>query len=138
MFRPIASLAFVSLVAFVVYAKAGGGGVPLPERNPSRPPGATAKAPVLPGDQPTIPWTDQEIADAKAACAKALAGLAIEYEPLQPIKHGICGAPAPILVKSIDSDPKIEIDPPATVTCPLAAALSKWLSKTVQPEAKTA
>jgi hypothetical protein len=136
MFRPIASLAFVCLVAFVVYAKAGGGGVPLPERNPLRPHGATAKAPVLPGDRPTIPWTDQEIADAKAACAKALPGLAIEYEPLQPMKHGICGAPAPILVRSIGSDPKVEIDPPATITCPLAAALSKWLSRTVQPEAE--
>lgn len=136
MFRPIAILAFVCLVAFVVYAKAGGAGVPLPERNPLRAQGAAAKAPVLPGDQPTVPWTDQEIADARAACAKALSGLAIEYEPLQPVKHGICGAPAPILVRSIGSDPKVEIDPPATVTCPLAAALSKWLSKTVQPEAK--
>src|SRR5215831_6348261 len=138
MFRPIAIFAFVCLVAFVVYAKAGGAGVPLPERNPLRPHGAAARAPVLPGDQPTVPWTDQEIADARAECTKALSGLAIEYEPLQPIKHGICGAPAPILVRSIGSDPKIEIDPPATVTCPLAAALSKWLSKTVQPEAKRA
>jgi hypothetical protein len=134
-FRLIASLAFACLVAFAVYARAGGG-PPLPERNPLRPHGAAAKAPVLPGDQPTVLWTDQEIADAKAACAKALSGLAIEYEPLQPIKHGICGAPAPILVRSIGNDPKVEIDPPATVTCPLAAALSKWLSKTVQPESK--
>jgi hypothetical protein len=136
MFRPIAILAFACLEAFVVYAKAEGAGVPLPERNPLRPHGAAAKAPVLPGDQPTVPWTDQEIADARAACAKALVGLAIEYEPLQPIKHGICGAPAPILVRSIGIDPKVEIDPPATVTCPLAAALSNWLSKAVQPEAK--
>src|SRR5215472_5025167 len=136
MFRPIAILAFVCLVAFVVYAKAGGAGVPLPERNPLRPHGAAARAPVLPGDQPTVPWTDQEIADARAECTKALSGLAIEYEPLQPIKHGICGAPAPILVRSIGSDPKVEIAPPATVTCPLAAALSTWLSKTVQPDAK--
>jgi hypothetical protein len=136
MFRPIAILAFVCLVAFVVYAKAEGAAVPLPERNPLRPHGAAAKAPVLPGDQPTVPWTDQEVADARAACAKALVGLTVEYEPLQPIKHGICGAPAPILVRSIGSDPKVEIDPPATVTCPLAAALSNWLSKTVQPEAK--
>jgi hypothetical protein len=136
MFRPIVGLAFAFLVGCAVYGWAGGGGVPLPERNPHRAHGTAAKAPVLPGDQPTIAWTDQEIAAAKAACTKALAGLTIDYEPLPPIKHGICGAPAPILVRSIGSDPKVVIDPPATVTCPLAAALSSWLDKTVQPEAR--
>jgi hypothetical protein len=136
MFRPIVSLAFAFLVACAVYGWAGGGGVPLPERNPHRAHGTAAKAPVLPRDQPTIAWTDQEIAAAKAACTKALAGLTIDYEPLPPIKHGICGAPAPILVRSIGTDPKVVIDPPATVTCPLAAALSSWLDKTVQPEAR--
>ena len=50
-------------------------------------------------------------------------------------REGICGAPAPILVKSIGSDPKVEIDPPATVTCPVAAALSTWLKDVVQPDA---
>jgi len=91
---------------------------------------------VPPSNQPNVPWTEREIADAKAECAKALAGLALDYQPVPPIKEGFCGAPAPILVKSIGSDPKVEIDPPATVTCPLAAALGTWLSKTVQPEAK--
>jgi hypothetical protein len=134
--KSIASLAFVFVVACAVYGWAGGGGVPLPERNPHRAHGTAAKAPVLPGDQPTIPWTEKEVADANAACAKVLEGLAIEYEPLAPLKHGLCGAPAPILVKSIGSDPKVVMDPPATMTCPLAAALSKWLTRTVQPEAK--
>ena len=31
---------------------------------------------------------------------------------------------------------KVEIDPPATVTCALARALSTWLNETVQPEAE--
>jgi hypothetical protein len=136
MFRRIASVAFVFLVTCAVYGWAGGGGVPLPERNPHRAHGVEAKKPVLPGDQPTVPWTDKEIADSQGACAKALAGVAIDYQPLPPIKHGICGAPAPILVKSIGSDPKVAMDPPATMTCALAAALSSWLDKTVQPEAK--
>ncbi len=65
-----------------------------------------------------------------------LTGLALDYEALAPIKEGICGAPAPILLKAIGSDPKVEIDPPATVTCALAAGLSAWLGKTVQPNAK--
>ncbi len=135
--KPIASLAFAFLLTFPVYAQAETDEVPpLPQRNPARLGEPIAKAPVLPGDQPTVPWTDQEIADAKAECAKALSGVALDYEPLPPIKEGICGAPAPILVKSIGSDPKVAIDPPATMTCPLARGLSLWLSKTVQPDAK--
>jgi hypothetical protein len=134
---PIARLAFAFLVAVPVYAYAGDDEAPpLPERNPARLGEPVAKAPVLPGDQPTVPWTDQEVADAKADCAKELSGVALDYEPLPPLKEGICGAPAPILVKSIGSEPKVAIDPPATMTCSLARGLSVWLSKMVQPEAK--
>ncbi len=93
-------------------------------------------AAVLPGDAPTVPWTDGQVAAAEADCTKLLAGLALEYEKLAPIKQGICGAPAPILVKSIGSDPKVAIEPPATMTCKLAAGLSAWLAKTVQPKAR--
>jgi hypothetical protein len=136
--KPIGSLAFAFLLTFPLDAQAETHEVPpLPQRNPARLGQPIAKAPVLPGDQPTVPWIDQEIADAKAECAKALSGIALDYEPLPPIKEGICGAPAPILVKSIGSDPKVAIDPPATMTCPLARGLSLWLSKTVQPDAKT-
>ncbi len=104
---------------------------PLPKRNP-----AHVEGTVLPGDQPTVAWTDQEIAKAKADCDKLLGGVALDYEPLPPIKEGLCGAPAPILVKSIGNDPKVVIDPPATITCPLAAALAGWLKDKVQPQAK--
>jgi hypothetical protein len=141
--KPIASLIFALVVALPLYALAESDDEvpPSPDRNPARVQGAVAnepvaQAPVLPGDQPTVPWTDEEIAAAKAECSKALANLVLDYEPLPPIKEGICGAPAPILLKSIGSDPKVVIDPPATVTCPLARGLSAWLSKTVQPEAK--
>jgi hypothetical protein len=138
--KRIASLTFALLVALPVYARAETDEVPpLPYRNPARVQGSVepvAQAPVLPGDQPTVPWTDEEIASAKTECAKALAGLALDYEPLPPIKEGICGAPAPILVKSIGSDPKVVIDPPATVTCPLAVGLASWLKNKVQPDAK--
>jgi hypothetical protein len=119
---------------------------PLPDRNPMRqlalaPNPARAEAPaieqpVLPGDAPTVPWSDAQVERAKADCAKLLTGLALEYEPLPPLKEGICGAPAPIRVKSIGSDPKVAIVPPATMTCTLAARLSAWLAKTVQPKAR--
>ena len=38
------------------------------------------------------------------------------------------------MLKSLRSDTKVEIDPPATVTCALAKASSTWLNETVQPE----
>ncbi len=128
----LSSMLVVLLAALPLAALAETDDVPpLPERKPAHVEGAA-----LPGDQPTVPWTEAEIAEAKADCDKLLSGVAVDYEPLQPIKDGLCGAPAPILVKSIGSDPKVIIDPPATISCPLAAALSRWLKDKVQPEAK--
>jgi hypothetical protein len=137
----LARLSFAVLVALPVYAQAETDEAPsAPDRNPFRAKASGANEvpaakPVLPGDAPTVAWTDDEVAAAKADCAKILSGVALDYEPLPPLKEGICGAPAPILLKSIGSDPKVAIDPPATVTCAVAAGVSAWLSKTVQPEA---
>jgi hypothetical protein len=132
--------ALVLALPVAVHAESGDT-PPLPDRNPERihkPAGNSkrAEAPVLPGDMPTMAWTESEVEAAKARCAKLLAGLAIEYEPLPPLKEGLCGAPAPIRVTSIGSDPKVKIDPPATVTCAVAASVEAWLSKTVQPKAR--
>jgi hypothetical protein len=135
----LARVAVALCLALPAGAHAETDAVPLPDRNPVRNSakgGAAAVHPVLPGDAPTVPWTDSQIAAAEADCTKLLAGLALEYEKLAPIKKGICGAPAPILVKSIGSDPKVAIEPPATMTCKLAAGLSVWLAKTVQPKAR--
>jgi peptidoglycan hydrolase-like protein with peptidoglycan-binding domain len=107
----------------------------LPERNPARS-GLAEQAPLAPGQMATIPWTEAEIAEAKAKCSEALSPLTLNYEPLPPIKEGLCGAPAPILLKSLGRDPEIALDPPATVTCNLAQALSAWLNDSVQPHAK--
>ena len=130
-------LIFALLVALPVYARAETDEVPpLPDRKPAHVEEPVAEQPVLPGDQPTVPWTDAEIAAANAACETALKDVALDYEKLPPIKEGLCGAPAPILVKSIGSDPKVAIDPPATMTCALAAGLASWLKTKVQPDAK--
>jgi hypothetical protein len=101
-----------------------------------RVPQPKVEKPPLPGELPTVPWTTDEVAAAKAACETALKGLTLEYEPLEPIKQGLCGAPAPILLKSIGSDPKVTIDPAATVRCSVARGLAAWLETSVQPEAK--
>jgi hypothetical protein len=113
---------------------------PLPEEKPAPNETTTGEAleapevkPNLPGDKPTVPWTDAEIAAAKAACTKQLAGVTLDYEPLPPIREGICGAPAPILVKSIGD---VAIFPPATMRCELAVKLDGWLKTRVQPKAK--
>jgi hypothetical protein len=109
---------------------------PLPERNPARVLAPVAPKPVLPGEAPTVPWTEAEVSAAKAKCTELLGSASFDYQPLDPIKEGICGAPAPILLKSVGKDPKVEIDPPATLTCPLASALDAWLKEVVQPDAR--
>jgi hypothetical protein len=88
-----------------------------------------------PGDTTTIPWTETEIAAAKTKCSEALSPVTLNYEALPPIKEGLCGAPAPILLKSLGQN-QVALDSPATVTCALAKALSAWLNETVQPQAK--
>jgi hypothetical protein len=92
--------------------------------------------PVLPGEQPTVPWTEAEIEAAKAKCKELLTGDPLDYEVLPPIKEGICGTPAPVLLRAVGTDPKVTINPPATLSCPMADVLGEWLRDTVQPEAK--
>jgi hypothetical protein len=142
----LARIAIVLTVVLPQAALAEAETPPPPDRNPfkargkgpQQPPAKSPPQPMLPGDAPTVPWSEAEITDAKAKCAKLLAGLDLDYVPLEPIKEGRCGAPAPILLKRVGSDPKVAIEPPATVTCAVAASLSKWLDKTVQPAARAA
>jgi hypothetical protein len=97
---------------------------------------AVEEKPVLPGEQPTVPWTEAEIEAAKAKCKELLTGDPLDYEVLPPIKEGICGTPAPVLLRAVGTDPKVTINPPATLSCPMADVLGEWLRDTVQPEAK--
>ena len=96
---------------------------PLPLRKPA------------PGDRPTVAWKNAKVIAAREACDTLLKDRNIDYERLQPIRRGACGAPAPILVKSLGADLPVAIEPPATVQCPLAAALDTWLNEQVQPAA---
>ena len=132
MLNLLARISFVALVALPVYAQAETGDAPsAPDRNPFR--AKTPATPALPGDQPTVAWSDDQVAAAKLDCAKVLSGVTLDYETLPPLKEGLCGAPAPILVKSIGG---VAIEPPATMTCALASGVAGWISKTLQPHAK--
>src|SRR5262245_9111418 len=93
---------------------------PLPDRNPMRPGKPAEAKPVLPGEQPRVPWTEAEIDDAKAKCKELPAGDPLDYEILPPIKEGISGTPAPVLLHAVGTNPKATINPPATLSCPMA------------------
>jgi lipoprotein-anchoring transpeptidase ErfK/SrfK len=110
---------------------------PLPEQNPARAGRQARQTPPPPGEVPTPPWSEAEIAAAKAKCTEALSTLKLDYEPLPPIKEGLCGTPAPILLKSLGSETKVAITPPATLDCAMAGALNRWLDKTVQPRPRS-
>jgi hypothetical protein len=103
-------------------------------QNPFKPKSSETK-PAPPSAGRTVPWGASQIAAAKAKCDELLANVTLEYEPQPPIKEGVCGAPAPILVSSIGSDPKVAIVPAAKINCAVAVALDKWLKEEVQPEA---
>lgn len=138
MIRVVSICLVVSGFIMACPAYAQDGAPPPPERNPLRlGQSAPEQKPNLPGDQPTVAWTDPKVDAAVAACGKLLKDVALDYEQLPPIKHGLCGAPAPIRVKSIGKDPAVVIEPPATITCPLAASLAAWLKDKVQPAAAT-
>ncbi|MEG6509549.1 extensin family protein [Methyloligella sp. 2.7D] len=143
--QPIAVAAFL----FALSASAFADEVPpLPERKPTgnawsdlvdKFKAAVPKpdpGPVLPEDRPAVAWTDEEVSTAKAECDQLLSEFKIDYEPLPPIRQGACGTPAPILVKSIGDNPKIDIVPPAKLQCKMAAHLNSWFSEVVQPKAK--
>jgi len=136
-------LALVALCACApaLAANVEGDAPPLPDRNPLRqtsPVAAPVKPPPppLPGEQPTVPWTEAEIEAAKAKCKEVLTGDPLDYEQLPPIKEGICGTPAPVLLRAVGTDQKVVINPPATMSCPMADVLGEWLRDTVQLEAK--
>jgi len=136
-------LALVALCACApaLAANVEGDAPPLPDRNPLRqtsPVAAPVKPPPppLPGEQPTVAWTEAEIEAAKAKCKELLTGDPLDYEQLPPIKEGICGTPAPVLLRAVGTDQKVVINPPATMSCPMADVLGEWLRDTVQPEAR--
>lgn len=110
--------------AFSAVAAEAAGDVPRPRLRPPRP--------VQP--EATSGWPPQEVSAARARCQSLLAPIAVVSTALAPLGSGSgCGAPAPISVTAIAG---VRVDPPATLTCEMAAALHGWITTTVQPAAK--
>jgi hypothetical protein len=87
---------------------------------------------------PTATWTDMEIKAALMQCIKALAPVTADVAPVDPIRDGDCGAPAPVLVNSIGDTESVSFDPPLVLDCAMVVGLHRWLTDTVQPAAKEA
>lgn len=79
-------------------------------------------------------WPRSEVAQARALCAKLLAGRRITWAPEPPLgRPRGCGTAQPIAVSAIAG---VAIAPPATLNCQMAAATHDWITEIVQPAAK--
>lgn len=87
-------------------------------------------------EPPPDKWSDREIAEASSQCGKLLPEGRYEMKLLPPIREGVCGTPAPVQLKYFNHAPRVELRPAATMTCPLADALNRWMTEVVQPRAK--
>jgi hypothetical protein len=138
---PILPFVILSACMLLLALAKTSAGSTLLERNPMRPtePARTKPVeakPVPPGEQPNVEWTEAEIKTAKEKCRELLTGDLLDYDMLPPLKEGICWPPAPILLRAVSTDPKVVINPPATLSCQMADVLGEWVRETVQPEAK--
>lgn len=66
----------------------------------------------------------------RAACERLLAGLEVSFAFQPAITTPECPAPLPLTVARIGA---VELRPAATLTCPMVAALARWLAASVQP-----
>ncbi len=79
-------------------------------------------------------WTSTSVSEARRRCALVLAATNVDAKPVDPIGGpGGCGVAAPIRVSSFGA---VQVKPPATLNCTMAAAVYNWLTDVVQPEAR--
>jgi hypothetical protein len=95
-----------------------------------------ARAEKAAGESPPAVWSPEEIVAASAACKALLSGVDAVVVPVEPFRHGSCGAPAAVQLISVGRNPEVALSPPVTVTCPVVAAFAKWMEKDVQPAAR--
>jgi hypothetical protein len=110
---------------------------PVPERRaePPKPEWPRTAVPLGP-EPPPEAWPEAEVKEAEAQCSRIMGENGFDYKSLPPIRQGVCGTPAPVQVKYLNHVPRVEIRPAATMSCPLTAALDRWMREVVQPRAK--
>lgn len=94
-----------------------------------------AGAPVVPN--PDV-WTPDQLTEGLRSCLQLLAPAGAEIALEEPMKRGQCGTPVPVVLRSIGRAEKVEFSPPPTMNCKLAASLSEWIDKVLQPAAQQA
>lgn len=110
--------------------------MPLPDRNPSQITEPETPSPPHPGELAAPEWTAQEIQSAQEQCSMMLDDMGFSYKLLDPVREGVCGTPVPIELSSIGQSPPVQIEPPARVTCGLAASLGTWADTSLQTIAR--
>ncbi len=100
-------------------------------------PEAKAEAEARAHPAPAAPaWPPQEVELARARCTALLAGVDAVALPEPPMRQGECGAPAPIRLVSLGSNPEVSLSQPAVLTCDMVAALAVWVKTELQPLAR--
>ncbi|MEZ5816187.1 MAG: extensin family protein [Hyphomicrobiaceae bacterium] len=94
--------------------------------------GQTSQSAAAPASAPKG-WSEAEIATARARCNAIIARYGATATPMEPIKDGECGTPAPVQLTGIG---KVALSPAAVVNCEMIAAVGDWLKLDVQPTAK--
>ena len=126
--RSLAVLAAVALAEAAAALPARG---PLPPRRP----GLGAHEPVpAPAPAPTEASPDAAAAASGDECRAELERLGVAYEVAPAIANGDCGAARPLLVWRVAEG--VALSPPATLTCPVARAVARWVGEVVVPEAQ--
>jgi hypothetical protein len=112
---------------------------PLPDPRADHPPPGKewprTTTPLGPAAPPEV-WPPEEVREALSQCRRLLGDTGFEFREMPPIRKGVCGTPAPIALKYINDMPRVEIRPVATMSCPLADAIDRWMREVVQPRAK--
>ena len=98
-------------------------------------PSASALPPTLPAPPPR-PVDRPAPASAGGdveACHARLRTLGVRFDVLPAIEEGECGTPFPVRVSGFAGG--LDLEGPATTTCPVAETLARWVQESVVPEA---
>jgi len=108
---------------------------------PAQEPDRKAPAEPEPVGPPPPPekWTSAEIEAGRKDCLRRIWDLHMLFQPLDPVREGACGAPAPVRLLGFDygTEPVLLFSPAPMVSCKLAANLRRWADDVLQPSAKT-